>query len=198
MKKIFLLTHIFILTSLNAQFCFGPATDFHCGGNLNQVINADFNNDGKLDLAVANNSYSYISIGLGNGDGTFGTATNYSLPCVPWNIACADFNGDSNLDLAISSFYSNFVFLRLGTGTGVFTSTTSPMNVGGWVVSLTKGDFNNDGIVDTKYWGTSERAENLLIGSEIIAASQFLRKDAPKPSTIPAPQQYMAMGIAAK
>jgi microcystin-dependent protein len=40
-------------------------------------------------------------------------------------------------------------------------------------------DFNNDGIIDTKYWGTSERSENLLIGSEIVPASQFFRKDAP-------------------
>ncbi len=38
-------------------------------------------------------------------------------------------------------------------------------------------DFNNDGIIDTKYWGTAEKAENLIIGGTVIPASTFLRSD---------------------
>ena len=44
-------------------------------------------------------------------------------------------------------------------------------------VNISTKDFNSDGTVDTKYWGTAEKAENLIVGSSIVASSNFLRKD---------------------
>lgn len=38
----------------------------------------DFNGDGKLDLAIANAGSSNVSLLLGNGDGTFQMAADYS------------------------------------------------------------------------------------------------------------------------
>jgi hypothetical protein len=51
-----------------------------------------------------------------------------------------------------------------------FTTIKSGMNIS------TK-DFNSDGTVDTKYWGTAEKAENLIVGTTVVASSNFLRKD---------------------
>ncbi len=44
-------------------------------------------------------------------------------------------------------------------------------------VNISTKDFNSDGTIDTKYWGTAEKAENLIVGSSVVASSNFLRKD---------------------
>ena len=44
-------------------------------------------------------------------------------------------------------------------------------------INISTKDFNNDGTVDTKYWGTAEKAENLIVGTTVVASSNFLRKD---------------------
>jgi len=44
-------------------------------------------------------------------------------------------------------------------------------------VNVSTKDFNSDGIVDTKYWGTAEKAENLIVGTSVVASTNFLRKD---------------------
>ena len=67
----------------------------------NSVAIGDFNGDGKPDLAVVNNSGNNVSVLLGNGDGTFPAAPNYSAGIYPGGVAVADFNGDGILDLAV-------------------------------------------------------------------------------------------------
>src|SRR5205823_1750288 len=58
---------------------FGAKTDFGTGSQPISVAVGDFNGDGKLDLAVANNANaSTVSILLNNGDGTFGENTDFN------------------------------------------------------------------------------------------------------------------------
>ena len=100
---------------------------------------ADFNKDGKIDLAVAAADYSAVL--LGNGDGTFGTPMTYNVPDM---VLAADVNGDGTLDLVTGSG------VMLGNGDGSFQPAIS-VNVGGQSVSggfLIPGDFNHDGKVD--------------------------------------------------
>nr|NCS41791.1 VCBS repeat-containing protein [Microcystis aeruginosa BS13-10] len=54
----------------------------------------DFNGDGKLDLATANNVANNVSVLLGNGTGSFSTATNFSVGTFPRSVTLGDFNGD--------------------------------------------------------------------------------------------------------
>lgn len=61
---------------------------------------ADFNGDGKLDLAVANPTANTISVLLGNGDGTFQSVVAYPAGQAPQSLVAADFNGDGRIDLA--------------------------------------------------------------------------------------------------
>ena len=63
---------------------------------------ADFNGDGKLDLAMANQNDGTVSILLGNGDGTFQPPANVGGFITPTWIAVGDFNGDGKLDLAVT------------------------------------------------------------------------------------------------
>src|ERR1700675_103643 len=66
-----------------AQITFGPPTDYPVGTTPGAVATGDFNNDGKPDLAVANSGSNDISILLGNADGTFQSAVNYSAGLNP-------------------------------------------------------------------------------------------------------------------
>jgi len=63
----------------------------------------DFNNDGKLDLATANNGDGTVTLLLGKGDGTFIRASAYTVGKGPNAIVAADFNGDGKLDLAVAN-----------------------------------------------------------------------------------------------
>jgi hypothetical protein len=100
---------------------------------------ADFNGDGKLDLAVVESGQ--IDVFLGNGDGTFQTFVPYLCNPCGGSVTAADVNGDGKLDLIVG----NLVIL-LGNGDGTFTlgNTYAPRGAGYNAV----GDFNGDGKLD--------------------------------------------------
>src|SRR6266511_2449891 len=75
--------------------------------NPNSVAIADFNGDGKLDLAVANTDTDNVSVLLGNGNGTFSSAQNFAAGDGPQSVAIGDFNGDGKRDLAVANGFSN-------------------------------------------------------------------------------------------
>jgi VCBS repeat protein len=116
------------------------------GGVGNVVAVADFNHDGKLDLAFG--SGDAISIRLGLGNGKFQSPVNYPAHGVT-SITLGDFNGDGISDLAVnSSNYNDYRFpgqILLGNSDGTFhLGADLPTNIG----SLVAGDFNNDGKPD--------------------------------------------------
>ena len=62
------------------------------------VAYGDFNQDGKIDLTVANSGDNTVSILLGNGDGTFVSAPNspIAVGLGPGAVAVGDFNRDGS------------------------------------------------------------------------------------------------------
>src|ERR1700687_6474064 len=106
----------------------------------------DFNNDGILDLAVANRDSNDVSRLLGRGDGTFEPERRLPAGAGPRWIAAADFNGDGNTDLVVANFDSQDISVILGRGDGTFRSALNVVT-GGSATSLTVGDFNNDGLL---------------------------------------------------
>src|ERR1017187_5903930 len=57
----------------------------------------DFNADGKLDLVSSDTITSSVIVFLGNGNGTFQTGVNYTVPSLVHSIAVGDFDGDGTV-----------------------------------------------------------------------------------------------------
>src|SRR6516162_3609420 len=85
---------------------------------------ADFNGDGKLDVAVVNEGSNTVSVLLGNGDGTFRPKTDFATGTQPWGIAVGDFNGDGKLDLVVANRGAHSLSILLGNGDGTFQPKT--------------------------------------------------------------------------
>jgi hypothetical protein len=135
-----LVTGISVLLS-NGDGTFQPPIYYSFPKGVTAVVVADFNGDGKPDLAVAAGS---LLVMLGNGDGTFKAGINTGAGA---NLmAVGDFNGDGKPDLVTSEN----VAVLLGKGDGTFqapipAATSSPaIPFGGLAV----GDFNGDGKLD--------------------------------------------------
>ena len=125
---------------------------------LNNLVTADLNGDGNLDLLVTgidpiSQDWSY-SVLLGNGDGTFQPAIYYPqnvevASASAMSVVVADFNKDKKPDIAISGVGNQSAAILLGKGDGTF-STPAYVYDGGTTsaVSLVSADFNGDGDAD--------------------------------------------------
>jgi len=80
---------------------------------------ADFNGDGKADLAVANTEAKGIFVLLGTGGGRFGAARNVASRRYGGRLVIADFNRDGRVDVrdlaaARRNLFASLALLTLG------------------------------------------------------------------------------------
>src|SRR4051794_8473570 len=73
---------------------FSSPTTYAVGANPIPVLVGEFNGDSKLDLATGNYSTNTVSVLLGNGNGTFGAASNLTVSSGSHSLALGDFNTD--------------------------------------------------------------------------------------------------------
>ncbi len=130
---------------------FVVATTIAAEDEANAVAAADFNLDGKPDLAVANFRTDNLTVVLGDGSGGFSPAAGSPVSAGggPESVAAGDFNRDGKPDLAVANVISDNVTILLGDGSGGFSAAAgTPVGVGDGPFSLAAGDFNRDGKLD--------------------------------------------------
>ena len=148
----------------DGTFTSAPGSPIPLGSDLLAVVAADFNGDGKLDLAVTDAGSNTVMILLGNGDGTFGAPTTFLVGNSPIAVLAADFNNDGKLDLAVANYTDGTVTLLLGNGDGTFTQPSgSPYAVGKGPFSLAAADFNGDGKLDLAVANLTEGTISILL-----------------------------------
>jgi hypothetical protein len=132
-------------TSLTSVFTSGIALTF-----------ADFNGDGKMDIAVSAsiNSPGVVYVLPGNGNGTFGIPIETALPYSPTKLVAADFNKDGKADLLVAgqfpgcgSYALTYAFLE-GAGNGTFTAGPIECWSAGTPGNPVAVDLNGDGNLD--------------------------------------------------
>lgn len=152
----------------NGDGTFRSHVDYSTGSSLGslgavEVAIGDLNGDGKLDVAVAENSL--INVFLGNGDGTVQPHVDYPGGSLN-HLAIADFNGDHKLDIAVLDLGRLGVLLGNGDGTfgnpvfypaGDFSQDLD--------LALAVGDFNADGIIDVVTSSFGAFTVNVLFGT---------------------------------
>jgi hypothetical protein len=113
-------------------------------GEIYDAAAADFNADGRLDLATLGGAG--VSISFGNGNGTFAAPVSYLGAFNSTQIAIADLNNDAKPDLAVST-NNNKIGVLLNGGAGTFSNPANPP-VAGDLSGIAAAEMNGDGIVD--------------------------------------------------
>lgn len=158
--------HIGFLASIACAFTIpasGANVDFKAYASVGQAtyLHADLNGDGREDFVYAlGQTTGGFAVVLSNGDGTYGTPVNYTLPYgeTTGSIAIGDFNSDGKADLLVfgaNNSQQYDLFLYLNNGSGIFAEKASFPSSSG-VESVAVGDFNLDGIMDVAFLQAAE------------------------------------------
>lgn len=122
---------------------------FTLGASTNsseQLVLADLNKDGKLDVISASTSGTNVHFYPGDGTGHFNTMQSFACGTNPWAVAVADLNNDGNPDIVTgNNNTSNEVSVLLASSAGAFNAPTNySVNSGNGISFLKVADFNND------------------------------------------------------
>ncbi|HEX3149679.1 MAG TPA: VCBS repeat-containing protein, partial [Gemmataceae bacterium] len=134
---------------------FTVAPNFFVGPNSGQgskpvaIAVGDFNTDGKSDVVTANDDAHFVSVLLGNGDGTFQSSNDIDIGQSPVSVVEGDLNGDGKLDIATANQTDNSIAILLGNGDGTFqAATTVSTGASTGPASIAVGDLDGDGKAD--------------------------------------------------
>jgi hypothetical protein len=153
----------FLPTVAKGQVYVYGRADFQASPNPVDVIVADFNGDGRPDVAVSDSQHNWVSILLGSPNGGFVAAGTYATGSSPTALVAADFNGDKKLDLAVVNANAGTISILLGNGDGTFQGPVD-YPVGQSPVGIVAADFNGDGKIDLATISTNDSAIAILLG----------------------------------
>lgn len=153
----------FFPSAARAQIYLYDRADFLATPSPGGVAVADFNRDGRPDLAVSDWQNNWISILLASPKGDFLSAGTYATGFQPAKMAAADFNRDKKMDLAVVNANSATLSILLGNGDGTFQSRVD-YPVGQGPAGIVAADFNSDGTIDLATVSLNDSAVAILLG----------------------------------
>jgi hypothetical protein len=156
---------------LQAQLIFSNSSTPTVGNSPFGVVAADFNGDGKMDLACVNGNDSTLTVLTNNGSGGFVTSGTYAVGARPVAVAAADVNGDGKMDLICANQDGSSLSVLTNDGSGGFV-LSGTYNTVGHPQSVVAADVNGNGKVDlvsATYSGqlmvfTNDGSGNFVIG----------------------------------
>jgi len=146
----------FVLLKNNGNGTFALPIIIESGRNPHDMDVADFNMDGRPDIAVANRVTDTGAIHPQRSDGTFSASVTvppiYSTTFAPYSLVDADFDLDGDVDVVatLPDFFSGGDSLQvmLNNGNGVFVQGDNIPSTYDYPQGIAPGDFNADGYPD--------------------------------------------------
>jgi len=167
------------------------------GSVATSIVAADFNGDGRTDLAVADFGLNEVSILLGNGDGTFDSLPPIPVPGGPFALAAGDFTGNGQIDLAVADQSSGEVTILMGKGDGTFQvlppfliqpgnpTTNTPPNPYTNPDAIVAGNFTGNGHLDLAVADQGTDDVTVLLGNGDGTFNPQPPIPLPAPGTVP-------------
>ncbi|HEX5105015.1 MAG TPA: Calx-beta domain-containing protein [Pirellulaceae bacterium] len=131
-------------------------------GYYTAAASADFNGDGKSDIA-ASDGY-LIAVSLVSGSGVLGAPTYFGGGPNLSSFIAKDATGDGRVDLVTSNFYTNSVSVLAGNGAGSFAAAQS-YPAGMQPTSVAVADFNGDSKPDLIAANREANTVSVLLGT---------------------------------
>ena len=174
-------TFVTILLS-NAAGTFAAGAPIAVGNSSSALTTADFNKDGKADLAATSSvSSGSAVVMLGNGAGGFAAPTTFPVGGNLTSIVSADVNTDTKPDLVIGNLFGFDVAVLLGDGAGGFGAALKS-NTGAFIQNVAIGDFNQDSKPDVVTATTGNTLAVVLGNGDgtFVAPMQFTVPSSPR------------------
>ena len=143
---------------------------FYAGCAPNDVAIADFNKDGKPDLAFANHTKKYLTVLIGDGTGKFSPLKGSPVPVdvTPHThgVVTGDFNKDGYLDLVTDSWGNDKILVLFGNSDHGFNLPGTFIKVGNHPYQrIRTADLNKDGNKDIITTNLDGNNTTILLGN---------------------------------
>jgi hypothetical protein len=149
--------------AVDAQITLVPGPTQLVPASPQYIATADFDRDGRQDIAVNDQTTSKVTVLLSGADRQFKNVITFSVGIGPRAIVTGDINGDTFPDIVALAAGTRGYYIY-GNGNGTF-QTPLPFQIGTTAVDVAIGNFDNQK-------GNDLAVTNLAINSVIVLLNQ--------------------------